>query len=811
MNLHLNLKSKIIGIIIVIILILTAVFGYFMKTAVYASLEEEIDKRALSIGKHFAELSSEAELTGSTSVLKTHLADYIATESYLAYIIIIDGKGQIQAHSYPASIPLEILDTVKKRNKTKQIHVFRLSDGIELEDFAIKIGTGLEGSVHVGIYETNIVRALNQLMFRLLPLVLAVILVGVVVAFLLAGAITRPLQILSNGVKRVTRGDLDFVIKIGTRDEIGQLAEAFNQMTGRLRKSTVSREFMEKLVNTMNDVLVVISPQGEVISVNRAYYELFGSVPSKVVGRRVDAFDPQEPPAVMFEAYEQSLEDGRVQGIECVCVTLFGEPIPLLLSLAIMRDEDGAPQAVICAAQDISAIKQVQSELHRKQIEMEGLNYNLEEMVASRTAELAITNEGLRAEAAERIRTGEELVKARDTAEAANRAKTEFLANMSHEMRTPLNSVIGGAEYLENASLTSDQQRCLEMIHRAGDSLLVLVNDLIDLSRIEAGQLELAEKEFNLADTLETVVRMLGLEARRKELVFTLEMSPDLPHFVVGDQVRLQQVLVNIVANAIKFTSNGGTVSVSARPAGFSGGSVQVAFVVRDTGIGIENSKIDMIFETFAQADSSITRRFGGSGLGLAISRRLVESMGGGFHVESVPGIGSSFTFSVSFLQVAHGVASPQIVPESVVAGEADPPCSVVQSGVGLSRVLLVDDSYENRELIRLLFSKQPLTLDEAYNGREAVDLFEQNSYDVILMDVQMPIMDGYTATRMIRRIEERRALHRTPIVALTAHAYEVDIRRSREAGCDDHIAKPFKKKVLLQCLARHIRGVVHG
>lgn len=807
----LNLKGKIIGIIIAIILILTAVFGYFMKTAVYASLEEEIDRRALAIGKHFAELSSEAELTGSTSVLKNHLADYIATESYLAYIVIIDGKGRVQADTFHESVPAEILAVVKSRTPGESAHIFRRSDGVNLEDFSVKIGTGLEGAVHVGIYGTKITSALYRLMFRLAPLLLLGILAGILIAFLLASAITRPLQVLSNGVKRVTRGDLDFLINVSTRDEIGQLATAFNQMTENLRLTTVSREFMEKLIDTMNDVLVVISPKGQVMSVNRAYCELFGSVPSEVVGRKVSEFENNSPPAMMFAAYAQSLQDGLLQGIECLCHAVSGEQIPLLLSLAVMRDEAGAPQAVICAAQDISNIKQVQSELHRNQAELEVLNHNLEDMISSRTAELAITNEGLRAEVAERMRTAGELETARDVAEAASRAKTEFLANMSHEMRTPLNSIIGGAEYLEQAVVAPDHQRCLEMIRQAGDSLLVLVNDLIDLSRIEAGQFELHRMAFNLADPLEAVVRMLRLEAQRKELAFSMEMSTDLPHFVIGDQARFQQIMVNLVANAIKFTGSGGTVTASARPDRFDDDSVQVTFVVRDTGIGIEADKIDMIFETFAQADSSITRRFGGSGLGLAISRRLVEEMGGTFRVESVPGIGSSFTFSIRFALAGHGVATQQGLQEIVDQGLSHAPLSAEQTSGGLPRVLLVDDSLENRELMRLLLSHQPLLLSEANNGREAVELFEKNEYALILMDIQMPIMDGYTATRMMRRLEERCARPRTPIVALTAHAYEADIRKCTEAGCDEHIAKPFKKKVLLHCLARHIRGIEHG
>jgi signal transduction histidine kinase/ActR/RegA family two-component response regulator len=476
-----------------------------------------------------------------------------------------------------------------------------------------------------------------------------------------------------------------------------------------------------------------------------------------------------------------------------------------------MSGDDGLPQAVICAGQDISNLKKVQEALHQKQAELETVNRSLEEIVTARTAELAVNNESLRAEIAERRKTSEQLLAARDAAESANRAKSEFLANMSHEMRTPLNSIIGGTEFLEGAVLSPEQQRCLEMIRHAGDSLLVQVNDLIDLARIEAGQLELVMKEFNLLDTLEATILMMRLDAQQKGLEFSFSAAADIPHFVTGDQARLQQVLVNLIANAIKFTDRGGRVSVTAQRGQSEPGSVEVYFAVRDTGIGIERDKLQVIFETFVQADSSITRRFGGSGLGLAISRRLVEAMGGGIVVESQPGVGSSFTFRIRFLLAENVAGAPKErngssgpCYDSRIAAAADDP-------EARPRVLLVDDSLENRELMRLLLARQPLVIDEAGDGREALELFEQKRYSLILMDIQMPVMDGYSATRMMREAEQRSGWRRTPIVALTAHAYEDDVRKCREAGCDDHIAKPFKKKTLLQCLAHYLEGVRHG
>jgi len=811
MNIRLNLKSKIIGIIIIIILTMTAVFGYFMKTAVQRSLEAEIDKRAFAIGKHFAELSAEADLNGSTSVLQTHLTDYIATETYLAYIIVFDSEGRIQADSFKYPLPMEVYSAIRAGKRTKSMLDLRLSDGTELEDFFVKAGIGGQGGVHVGIYESKIVSLINSLMLRLAPFLLSMILAGAVVAYLLASAITRPLKILSRGVERVTCGDLDFMINVRTRDEIGQLAVAFNSMTEKLNVTTVSREYMEKLINSMDDVLLVMSPDGVVQSVNRAYCELFECLPEAIIGRRADQFDEHDAPMCMYSAFRHLPATGRSQGIESSCRTSSGRLVPILFSLAVMKDDHGREQSIVCAAQDISNLKNVQTALQQKQSEIEEVNRNLENMVAMRTAELAVGNESLRAEVAERRKKTEELKTARDVAESASRAKTEFLANMSHEMRTPLNSIIGGTEYLESESLTPDQHRCLTMIRLAGASLLVQVNDLIDLARIESGHLELYANKFNLVDTLETAVNMLRLNALKKKMEITLVIAPDIPHFVIGDQARLQQVLVNLVANAIKFTDDGGEVFVTAMGGQSELHAKEVYFQVRDTGIGIETSKIEMIFEAFAQADSSITRRYGGSGLGLAISQRLVKAMGGSFKVDSEPGAGSTFTFSIKFPLSDDAVATQQRIPPGSQVVDGPGAETEAQRPDKPARLLLVDDSMENRQLMKLLLARQPLEIDEADNGQEALKLFGQNEYSLVLMDIQMPIMDGYSATRLIRKTEESACRSRTPVVALTAHAYEMDILRCKEAGCDDHMAKPFKKKNLLDCLANYLPGIVRG
>ncbi|MBL0224907.1 MAG: response regulator [Geobacteraceae bacterium] len=803
-----SLRKKFIAGTALLILLIGAALAFLVRHELHTRFEDEVYKRGLSISRYIAEAAEIPLITENNVSLQLLVNDYKKIDPDIGFIFLVSPENRVVAHTFGAQIPSDVLrQAIEKKSESPARIDIHTEDGL-IYDCMVPIQGGALGYVHVGLYERVVAGNVHGVLLKMLPFVLTILLFGIIAAIAFASVVTRSIELLTTGVRKFTNGDLHEALPVRSDDEIGQLAVAFNSMTEKLSATTVSREYMEKLFDSMDDMLLVISPDGFIQSVNRAYCEVFECRPEDVLGHRIDEFKEQDAPICIFAAFRNSLVTGTVRGIECTCRTSSGASVPILFSLAVMKDDEGRPQSVVCAAQDISSLKKIQNDLHQKQLEVESINRNLEAIVAARTAELAVGNESLRAEIAERRKKTEELRIARDAAESANRAKSEFLANMSHEMRTPLNSIIGGTEYLEGTSLASDQQRCLEMIHIAGDSLLVQVNDLIDLARIEAGQLELLEEEFNLADTLETVVHMLGLNAEKKQLDLSLSTAPDIPHFVVGDRDRLQQVLVNLVSNAIKFTDSGGKVTVSAQR-GKSGPQVtDVCFVVRDTGIGIESDKIDMIFETFAQADSSITRRYGGSGLGLAISRRLVEAMGGSFNVESVPGVGSSFSFSISFPLSGHASAAKQAVPDRAGRSCDIPVADKPEASDRFSRVLLVDDSLENRELMKLLLARQPLIIDEANNGREALELFERNEYSLVLMDIQMPIMDGFTATRMMRRVEERSGRSRTTVVALTAHAYEADIRRCKEAGCDDHIAKPFKKKGLLHCLGNYLRGV---
>jgi len=374
---------------------------------------------------------------------------------------------------------------------------------------------------------------------------------------------------------------------------------------------------------------------------------------------------------------------------------------------------------------------------------------------------------------------------ARAVAAAANEAKTAFLANVSHEIRTPLNAVLGAAELLAATPLSERQRQHVAVFQQAGELLSDLINDLLDLTKIEAGKLELQAEPFELRPLLQRVVEMLQARAAQKGLALELDMAQGLPEAVLADRRRLQQALTNLVGNAIKFTAQGG-VRLSAAPAGRE----RVRFAVADTGIGIAASKIESIFEPFVQADGSITRTYGGTGLGLAITRSVVLQMGGTVHVNSSPGQGSVFTIE---LPLPAAAAPPRPAPRP------DPEAA----GARRARVLLAEDNEVNTYIFMAMLEGRGLRIDTAANGLAALQMARERRYGVIFMDVQMPGMDGLQATRELRLHEQQQGLSRTPVVALTAHSFADDVQRCLEAGCDHHLAKPFARGQLLELLDR--------
>lgn len=403
---------------------------------------------------------------------------------------------------------------------------------------------------------------------------------------------------------------------------------------------------------------------------------------------------------------------------------------------------------------------------------------------------------------------------ARDHAEAASRAKSTFLANMSHEVRTPMNAVIGMADLLLAGVQTAEQRERTETIRSSAEALLGVLNDILDFSKIEAGRMELEEIPFDIRGAVQQTLAVLRARAAAKGLELRTLVHESVPATAIGDVTRIRQVLLNLAGNAIKFTERG-SIAVEVRrcvlpvtrgskrtkkSAGPAGGDVlDLHFTVRDTGIGIPPERLSRLFKAFSQIDSSTTRRYGGTGLGLAISKRLCELMGGGVHVESTPGFGSAFHFTVQVLENASAPAADSSSRNSPLGAVPQPPAMPRRE----LRVLLAEDNRVNQALATALLKKAGCQVTLAVDGARCLDALRQEAFDVVFMDVCMPEMDGFEATRRIRQGDCGEAARHTFIAAMTANAMEGDRESCFKSGMNDYLTKPLNKQELLTLLQR--------
>jgi PAS domain S-box-containing protein len=526
---------------------------------------------------------------------------------------------------------------------------------------------------------------------------------------------------------------------IGTDNTARKLVEAEQKkLDQRLRDQQF---YTRSLIESNIDALMTTDPSGIITDVNKQMEALTGCTRDELIGAPFKKYftDPERAEA----AIKLVLSQKKVTDYELTACARDGKQTVVSYNATTFYDRDRTLQGVLAVSRDVTERKLVEAELQQ----------------------------------------------AKAAAESASRTKSDFLASMSHEIRTPMNAIIGIADLLAKTPLNPEQDKYVQIFRRAGDNLLNLINDILDLSKVEASQLELERTDFSVKDHLEKVTEMVAGRAREKGLALVCEIAPNVPADLVGDPTRLGQVLINLIGNAIKFTESGEVALRVAPDADFSVPTA-LRFTVSDTGIGIPSEKLGQVFEPFTQADSSTTRRFGGSGLGLTISKRLVELMGGRIWAESRVGEGSVFAFAVPFETWA---AADRRTAAPAGTGP-NPPLPAL-------RILLAEDSPDNCTITMAYLEETPYRVEIAENGAIACEKFIAGHYDLVLMDRQMPIMDGLTATRTIRAWEQENERPPTPIIALTASALKRDREMCLAAGCTAFLTKPIKQEVLLQAI----------
>lgn len=493
-----------------------------------------------------------------------------------------------------------------------------------------------------------------------------------------------------------------------------------------------------------NDSVVLSGADGRITWVNNAFTAITGFSAKEALGQRPgDLLNGPDTDPEMVRRIARAVKLGVPFRGEIQNVTRDGGDIWIETNLVPVLDEAGDVEMTVAIERDVTAAR----------------------------------------------RHAEEMAKARRAAEDGARAKAEFLATMSHEIRTPMNGVIGMADMLHGTDLTEEQRHCVDTIHQSAEALVKIINDILDMSKLDAGKMTLSLGPFDLRACLNQVVALLGAEARAKGLSLSLTGLDTLPARVVADEGRLRQVLINLIGNAVKFTDTGAVVlRVHGEPAE---AGCRVRVEVQDTGVGIPAHRLDAIFDSFEQADNATTRRFGGTGLGLSISRMLIEAMGGKLKVRSIPGKGSCFSFEL-VLAPAKDAQAPPLTPPS----DTDLTCLEGR------RILLAEDNRVNRILIEKYLRDTPVRLSFAHDGHEAVRKTRDQDPHLVFMDMSMPVMNGLEATRLIRDTDGPQPV----IVALTANAFDSDREACMAAGMDGFLSKPIRRADLLTCLLRHCR-----
>lgn len=545
-------------------------------------------------------------------------------------------------------------------------------------------------------------------------------------------------------IAEVANGNFDYQLGVSdSGDELDAVISGINMLGQELKKSTVSRDFMQSIYQGVVDMLLVLNNDFTIRNVNDAIVEATGIEETDLVGMPLSALFRQTDNEKLLQQLERFEEQGKSLNVELCLRSASEKKIPVSCSFSFLKNSRKEQDGILIIAKDISEIKQKERELKE----------------------------------------------AKEKAESANETKSHFLSSMSHEIRTPLNGIMGFTNLLMQTPLNDVQKQYASLIKTSGSNLSKLLNDILDLHRIEQDKITLEAIPFHLRETIASHLEPYKHLAKGKGLSFTYTFAEDIPHAVIGDPTRINQVLINLISNAIKFTAAGG-ISMSSSVARFGEEFIEVTFSVTDTGMGIPADKQALIFESFTQSDQSMSRRYGGFGLGLAICKKLVNLMHGEMGIVS-PADGAEGGATFWFTVKLGLVRSQDALPEEE---EDEATFSFAQS----TRILVVDDNPINVLLMQDVLENYRADVTTAQSGEEALNLALSQPFDLIFMDIQMPEMDGLEAASRLRRANVI-----SPIIAFSANAYQDDIAKSLQAGMNDHLCKPFNNRDLVALLKK--------